>query len=191
MAITIERKGQRVYLIGDTFAVKDRIKSMGEHWDGDRRAWWVGQAKETQARELAEQLSTSGATTSQKRPQVGDDSCVVAKAKYKGRTYYVLWLGTTKSGAKKARLTVLNGSIDFWVDTAACEILKTYTPCEYRGRTEYTTLGSIRRFVERIKQDEANGDASPLKYPRTGCSCGSRDGIIQDTDCFTCRLDAE
>lgn len=26
-------------------------------------------------------------------------------------------------------------------------------------------------------------------YPRTGCSCGSREGYPQETDCFTCRHD--
>lgn len=31
MAITIERQGQRVYLAGDTYAVRDRIKAMGGH----------------------------------------------------------------------------------------------------------------------------------------------------------------
>ncbi len=32
--------------------------------------------------------------------------------------------------------------------------------------------------------------SSYSKYPRTGCSCGSRDGIIQDSDCWTCKHDA-
>lgn len=58
MAITIERDGQRFYFLGDTYPVKGRIKAMGGHWDGDRRAWWVGAKKEAEARALADELAT-------------------------------------------------------------------------------------------------------------------------------------
>ncbi|MCK9378326.1 MAG: hypothetical protein M0P73_19585 [Syntrophobacterales bacterium] len=27
-------------------------------------------------------------------------------------------------------------------------------------------------------------------HPRTGCSCGSRDGLYQDSDCWQCKHDA-
>jgi len=56
MAITIERQGQRVYLVGDTYAIKDRIKSVGGHWDSDRRAWWVGAKKEADVTALLSQF---------------------------------------------------------------------------------------------------------------------------------------
>lgn len=52
MGITIEKQGARVYLLGDTFAHKDAIKGIGGHWDGERRAWWVGAKKEQAARDL-------------------------------------------------------------------------------------------------------------------------------------------
>lgn len=155
MAITLEKTGARIYFLGDTFAAKDKIKSMGGHWDGDRRAWWVGSAKADEAAALVASLSAAPAAgNTQERAKVGDDAKVVAKAKYKGRSYYVLWMGTCSSGAEKARLTVLDGSIDFWADLAQVEITKRYQPREYRGRTEYTTLGSIRRFIERQSKPE-------------------------------------
>lgn len=34
----------------------------------------------------------------------------------------------------------------------------------------------------------SNGGYS--SHPRTGCSCGSREGIIQASDCWTCKHDA-
>lgn len=187
MSITIERAGARVYLLGDTYPVKDRIKSIGGHWDGEKKAWWVGAAKVADAEKLAGFVTTAVET----EKKVSDDSKVVAKAKYKGRSYFVLWMGRCKSGDEKAHLTVLDGSIEFWAALSECEITKRYAPREYRGRTEYTTLGSLRRFIERVKRDEAKGEESPHKYPRTGCACGSRDGITQDSDCWTCKHDAE
>lgn len=199
MAISIEKNGARIYFLGNTFPIKDQIKRLGGHWDGDRKAWWIGAAKASEAEKLVSNLSSSTTATAEK-PKVGDDSKVVAKAKYKGRTYYVLWMGRCNSGAEKAHLTVLDGSIDFWVDLSACEIVKHYQPREVtygygrHSHTEYTTLGSIRSFIERIKKDEKSGEFggdSPLKYPRTGCSCGSRDGIIQESDCWSCKHDAE
>lgn len=45
LAITLDTVGARVYLRGDTFAVKSAIKAAGGHWDADARAWWVGAAK--------------------------------------------------------------------------------------------------------------------------------------------------
>lgn len=53
MSITIECVGQRVYFCGNTFAIKDKIKSIGGHWDGERKQWWVGSAKKAKAARTA------------------------------------------------------------------------------------------------------------------------------------------
>jgi uncharacterized repeat protein (TIGR03803 family) len=45
MAIALQTEATRIYLVGDTFAAKDRIKAIGGHWDPDRRAWWIGKGK--------------------------------------------------------------------------------------------------------------------------------------------------
>lgn len=166
MSITLQREKTRIYLVGNTYPVKAEIKALGGHWDGDRKAWWVGTAKASEAEALVAQLAGNGsATATAATPKVSDDSKLVGKAKYQGRTYYVLWMGRCSSGAEKAHLTVLDGSIDFWADLSACEILKTYQPREVRngfyGRgthTEYTTLGSIRRFIEQQREGERTGN---------------------------------
>lgn len=199
--VRIVTEKSRVYLVGDTFAIKDRIKGMGGHWDADRKAWWVGKVKEKEAEALAEEsasatttttvAASASTTTTKAKRTVSDDSRLAGKGKYKGRTYYILWMGTCKSGEEKARLTVLDGSIDFWVLLSEVEVVKTYSPREYRGRTEYTTLGSIRSFIERQKRDKAEGRPDATGHPRTGCSCGSREGMVQDTDCAQCRFDEE
>lgn len=174
--VTIQKEASRVYFVGNTYPVKDQIKRMGGHWDGDRKAWWVGSAKLAEATTLAASLSGgNGSTATAERPKVSDDSKLVGKANYKGRSYFVLWMGRCQSGAEKAHLTVLDGSIDFWADLAACEITKRYSPREYRGRTEYATLGSIRRFVASQKSHEANGDQQCAE-------CGKYGELVQDLE---------
>jgi hypothetical protein len=86
-------------------------------------------------------------------------------ATYKGKTYRLEFLGQTKFG-RKAKLAFLDGSKEFWVDAALV------TECDSSSATR-------------------TAKSSRSQYPRTGCSCGSRDGIIQDSDCWTCKHDAE
>ncbi len=167
MAVKIESEGRRVYLTGDTYAVRDRIKAIGGRWDPDRRAWWVGSAKKAEAESLAAGLSSAEAPAA---PEAEDPSRVkiVGKARYKGRTYYVRYAGETKRGYA-CRLTTLDGRVDFWADLArpgeACDgsgdvavIVKTYRPREYRGREEYMTLASLQRFVEDAAKVKAGGE---------------------------------
>lgn len=56
-SITIEKAGARLYFVGNTFGCKDKLKSLGCHWDGDRRAWWIGAKKEAEARALLAELN--------------------------------------------------------------------------------------------------------------------------------------
>ena len=159
MSITIEVQGTRIYLKGDTFKVKDSIKAMGGHWDGDRKAWWVGTAK----REAAEKLANGVASGSVEADKSDEDPRIVAKVKYKGRMYYARWYGTSKSGEFKCHLFSLDGKINFWATFAhdsdgsgeIAKIEKTYQPRTNGfgryAREEYQTLSSIRRFIEQQK----------------------------------------
>jgi hypothetical protein len=168
-SITLEKIKTRLYFAGDSYSVKDQIKALGGHWDGDRRQWWVGSAKASEAEALVAKLSgaASGSTADTAPAKEDADSIkLVGKAKYKGRTYYVRWVGQCKDGSYKCRLVTLDQSLDFWAACArpheqhidgngdVAAIVKTYQPREvrygYRGksRTEYTTLGSIKRFID-------------------------------------------
>lgn len=44
-AVTLETVGTRVYVRGNSYPIKGAIKSVGGHWDGDEKAWWVGATK--------------------------------------------------------------------------------------------------------------------------------------------------
>lgn len=57
MSITTNRIGRRTYLVGETFPHKAAIKAEGGHWDGDRKAWWLGD--DAKAKALAETLNAT------------------------------------------------------------------------------------------------------------------------------------
>lgn len=50
MSITIETRGRRHYLIGNTYPIKGAIRAAGCKWDPEAGAWWTGK------RETAEEL---------------------------------------------------------------------------------------------------------------------------------------
>lgn len=147
--IGIERVGARVYATGNTFAVKDRLKGMGCHWDADRRQWWIGAVK---AEEMERVLAAAADAPAE--PEDTDRVRLYGKAEYRGRTYYVRAL---KQDETAARLVSLDGQVDFWKEIGdgpdRARLVKRYPARQVgRGRyvrTEYTTLGSIRRFIAR------------------------------------------
>lgn len=64
--VTIEKQGRRYYLVGNTYPVKDALRSAGAHWDRDRGAWWtsksdVAQRFAAQATAKAEARSAAAA----------------------------------------------------------------------------------------------------------------------------------
>lgn len=69
MAVTLERAKARVYFLGDTYPIRGDIKALGGHWDGDRRAWWVGAAKLAQAEAL---VASIGATPTRESAALAD-----------------------------------------------------------------------------------------------------------------------
>jgi hypothetical protein len=160
MTVSTDRTKTRVYVTGDTYPIKDRLKQAGCHWDSERSQWWIGVAKAGLIQQLVKEANapsqdSTPTPTSANRPKEDlDGARVHAKVEYKGRTYYQV--AETKDGSR-LRLVTLDGKVDFWADRSACKTIRTYPPREVRQgysryyRTEYTTIGSIRRFVEQQK----------------------------------------
>lgn len=88
---------------------------------------------------------------------------LIGKATYKGRTYYVRAIS---ADGRRCRLVTLDQALDFWADAgdgeAQARVVKRYEPREVwdgrrnsgRTRTEYTTLHSIQKFIE--KQNDSS-----------------------------------
>lgn len=88
MGLTIETTGRRVYVLGDTYAIRDRLREVGCRWDPQRRAWWGGTAKREAIEALAAHV-LAGDGGPQRDEAPGLDATVAGRAEYKGRTYYV------------------------------------------------------------------------------------------------------
>lgn len=145
MSVQMQIEGRRIYLVGNTFPIKDKIKSLGAHWDNDRKAWWIGSQSKAEVEALVSAAPKQGEYVP---TPLADSSRVFGKAEYKGRTYFVV-----ADGRERFRLTTLDAKIDFWAKRDECRWIKTYTPRTRfggygRGQVEvYTTLGSLREFV--------------------------------------------
>lgn len=154
---TISVEGRRVYIqtrYGDPCV--PALKRLGAHWEPQTKRWWLTSAKKAEVE--------AAVAASAGKPNEADaerEVTVVGKARYKGRNYYVRWVGQCKSGDYKARLCSLDGKIDFWAKAAqpheysvngdgdVARITKTYQ--------EARSLDSIRRYIERLKEAEQSG----------------------------------
>jgi hypothetical protein len=83
MSITMQTEGQRIYIVGHTYPIRDRLRSAGAHWDGDRGAWWIGASKRA---DIESVIASAAAATS--RPDRG--ARVIGRARYRERDYYCL-----------------------------------------------------------------------------------------------------
>jgi hypothetical protein len=179
VSIKTEKVGTRVYVVGNTFAIKDRLKSAGCHWDGERKQWWIGAAKADKI------TSIVGGLDGKEIKEDFSNSRLYGKVEYKGRSYYVLAVGQDR-----LRLTVLDSSIVFWAAVSECKWTKRYEVRTRfggygRGQIEvYTTLGSIREFIETQKQEKASG--------KPACAeCGKHGDLHHDLEdgamkCYSC-----
>jgi hypothetical protein len=146
------------YISGNTYAIKDTIKRVGGHWDGDRKMWWVGRAKRSQI----EAAVANAPVPSPTKPEIYDGE-VWGKVTYTSKSgesasYYVRWAGVTSTGKDSVRLTNLAGTIDFWADASAVVWAKRYQMRDgRRGSETLPTLRSIRKFVEDRRAEEKDG----------------------------------
>lgn len=150
-APTMTKEARRVYITtvyGHPIIAK--LKDLGAKWEPESKRWWLGSAKEEAVTKLVEEFANV------EKPQEDPREIVlVGKAEYKGRTYYVRFIGDTK-----ARLISLDGKVDFWAELGTGEgqarIVKRYAAPQGTGRyrREGTTLRSIQKFLEKKKAEE-------------------------------------
>lgn len=173
--ITVQSEGRRHYLIGNTYPIKDQLRSAGAKWDGDRRAWWTGK------KELAEKLAGSvaapadAAPASERTDSLTEDSRIAGKATYKGKPYILVWEGETRRG-RATKLAFADGTKIFWADASEVTVTKRYEEREYRGRIEHMTFGRLQRLREKFARAREQGyDDGVVDGQTYECSeCGDR-----------------
>lgn len=166
MAMTFgtEKVGRRIYVTGNTFPIKDKLSGIGTSKADALYALLNSlEGKEAPKEDL-----------SNKR--------LFGKVNYKGRNYYVI-----AEGQDRLRLTVLDGSIDFWADRSLCELVKRYEVRTRfggygRGQVEmYTTLASIREFISESKQ--ADKQIAAGEIPEGYCVDLEDGGVKRRSEC--------
>lgn len=172
---TISVEGRRVYIeveYGDP--VVRKLKNLKAHWEPSTKRWWVGTGKKAEVERIVAKASA--------RPQgeaIDDPGKikVSGRATYKGRTYYVRWVGRTRTGEHKVRLCSLDGKIDFWVPTSEDSPTGATLGTPY-GKPR--SLASIQKFVAEKKAEKEAG-----KEPGKGAEPSqSGPGPRPSDDCY-------
>jgi translation elongation factor EF-Tu-like GTPase len=174
MSITIESRGRRHYLVGNTYPIKDAIRSAGCKWDGDAKAWYSG--KRETVEQLMAKLANAPTAPEQEREAPGTSAKVAGRAKYQGKTYYIagrVVRGRTRYddtvAAVESRdgssmlLLFRDGSKSFWAKTADVEVLKTYQrPTTIAKLQEFAAdpQGAVREQYKRRGWDGVVGSSS-------------------------------
>lgn len=164
-AIKIQSEGRRHYILGNTYAIKDQLRSAGCKWDADRKAWWTGKL------DVAVGFAGTADAAPDSRPdgdRLTDDSRICGKATYKGRGYILVWEGETRRG-RACKLGFADGSKVFWADASEVQITKRYDVHEYRGRSEYMTFGRLNALRERFVEDRKSGIDTSYRAYQEAC----------------------
>lgn len=184
--ITIEQRGQRVYLRGDTYGHKDAIKAIGGHWDGDARAWWVGAAKVADATALVQQLAAAPAPAAPAATDAPARQYLAGNCRYQGRKAYIagrLVRGRTQWDDRVAQVTSQDGQrvlLVGWSGRTWWAPLADVSDVQAYQRPK--TLAGLQRFAERCRE---NGGTHPDACPncgRTSCSTAYGRGGLCDED---------
>ena len=164
MAISTETSGRRTYFIGDTYAVREQLRAAGAHWDGDRRAWWVGSA--AKAADLVASFSAVPAEATGPEALSEDERAIIGRGTYKGRGYYVLGRIVSRGRTRydrdeiapvktrdgsRVKLASRDGSLVFWAATDEVSVEKRYE--------RLTSIRSLREYAEKAR---ANGGYVPV-----------------------------
>jgi len=145
MAIALRQDNRRIYFDNAPFSVKDRLKEAGCKWDPAQKGWWMGTARRADAEALVERLNGQSASTGSNDTISRSERVIRGRARYDGKTYYILAHGTSaRTGKPYARLAYRDGSKVFWAkDVSKVEVLKLYD--------EPKSIDSLRAYAERAK----------------------------------------
>lgn len=156
MSLQAITEGQRVYIAGNTFAVKDALKRAGCHWDGERKMWWIGAAKRNQIESLiAKPLPVSKDVEADRLER--DRNNILGTAKYNGHSYFVVGEGRNERGGW-IRLMFRDGSKTFFKNADEIQRGKTFRkpvtleflqqPREERHSEMCAECGDRRGYIE-------------------------------------------
>jgi hypothetical protein len=84
MGIQLQKDKQRIYFIGDTEGLRDKIRVLGGRYDFKRNQWWVSAVMQSEAVAMLIEAQ------SDKAPACAASLQVVGEVQRNGITYYVV-----------------------------------------------------------------------------------------------------
>jgi hypothetical protein len=166
MSITLQPQMNRLYFVGETFSVKDKLKALGARWDADRRQWWIAEGARKAAETLLATLADMPTEKKEEAPALREAEPVIGKAVYKNNEYWVLWKGVTARGNESVRLAFLDGKSHFWVDLSKPDISVELDLCflDANGKPT-TTFGKLMKDDQDSKRAKRRtAEAPPLGF---------------------------
>lgn len=166
--IATKTEGRRTYLTGDTYPVREQLREAGAHWDGDRKAWWVGSA--AKAAELVgslQQVAAAPVEASGPETLAEEAREIIGRGTYKGRGYYVIGRVVSRGRTRydrdeiaavktrdgsKLKLASRDGSLVFWAAADQVSVEKRYE--------RLTSIANLRNYAAQAK---ANGGYVPVR----------------------------
>lgn len=181
---SLRKEGKRVYFVGAPFSAKDVLKQNGCRWDPDAKQWWTGSAEKA-AELLVIVNNGNGNGNADADANAGNGNgngngndagasidrnaaVIIGSAKYKGRTYRLLFYGETKRGLG-AKLAFRDGSKVFWADGNAVEVTKRY-------RSKQSIVG-LERFAAEAR-DGTSGACAECGYVGHLTECSDSSGVV-------------
>ncbi len=167
--ITLEAEGRRLYFIGNTYPIKDKLRRLGATWDADRKAWWIGSTKRAEAEQLVSQVASEPTQTEMRRDETLKDSDSIAgRATYKGKNYILVWEGETRRG-QGFKLAMNDGSKVFWAQQGEpVTVTKRYQTDRDGNSMTFGRLKHLRKKYAEEIQSEQDGTAET----KTCWECG-------------------
>lgn len=131
---------------GPTWPIRKELQELGGQWRPERKFWSLPVSKyDAVMRLIAERGAKPDPETVDPHAEV-----LLGRAKYKGRSYYVLAHGTNQQGEEFAKLCFRNGSRIFWVpkkNIGELEITKMYSTPK--------SIAALRAYSEQRRAEEA------------------------------------
>lgn len=181
MSISTKREGRRTYILGTAFEHRSQCKAAGATWDGEKRAWWLG--NDAKAKALAAQLAAQpvrGAFSGLK-----DTDTLHGRGRHQGKSCLIVWMGNTARG-RSAKLANLGGTMMWWAPADEVEVQKVYGGGwteDDRGREhrrQPMTWGKLKQLREEFR---AGGGTvvgvREARAARSGC-CQACGGELKD-----------